>query len=222
MSRDKPKRTIEIRFSLFSLVCLMACWLGITLLAFFLGSMVGRMQQMNETKHRYAVPEHVVPEEDLPVLTFDEALTEPDITLNQPAIPAPDTAVRKAQKEGALSSKAPLPATSSSDSSEKVDKPKVIVDKPKNKADKPKEKETRRVIQIASFQEKARAESLSERLKKRGYRSFFSVSKAKAGGKSYFRVFVGPFSNLEEALIVKKKLEGKDKIKNTLIRQDAK
>jgi len=231
MSRDKAKRSVEIRFSLFSLICLMACWLGITLLAFFLGSMVGRMQQMTETKHRYAVPEHVVLEEDLPVLTFDEALSEPDIILNPPPSPARDTEGRRTPKDLVSSSEKPLSTTSSDTSPAKIDQSKVAqkLDKPqdsgaksKNRVDKPKDKEIRRVIQIASFHEKTRAESMVEKLKKRGYSAFLSISDPEAGGKAYFRVFVGPFSNMEEALTMKKKLEGRDKIKKTLIRQDTK
>ena len=227
MSRDKAKRTVEIRFSLFSLICLMACWLGITLLAFFLGSMVGRMQQMNETKHRYAVPEHVVPEEDLPELTFDEALSEPDITLNQPLFPARDIAGQKKPKARVSDSDEVLTATSPDTSPGKIEKPKDIAEKPKldsakakDRIDKPKEKAIRWIIQIASFKEKTRAESMVEKLKKRGYRAFFRVSTAKAGGKAYYRVFVGPFSKMEDTLAVKKKLESKDKINNILIRQD--
>ena len=236
MSQAKSRRKIEIRFSLFSLISLMACWLGITLLAFFLGSMMGRMQQMNESKHRYAVPEHAVPDEDLPVLTFDEALAEPDITLNQLPLPSRDSGGRQKAEGQASTPEVPSPAASSADDTKKVGKPengldkpengvdkaKKVAEKPKSLLDKPTKKGTRRVIQIASFKEKNRAESLVEKLKKRGYKSFLSVSDSSAGGEAYFRVFVGPFADMEETLAAKKALEGKDKIKNTFIRQEAK
>jgi cell division septation protein DedD len=78
MGKSTKRRPIEIRFSPLSLLCLFFIWVGVSGLAFYVGILVGRMEQMREIRRVYRADESVVAEEELPVLSFEESLTAPD------------------------------------------------------------------------------------------------------------------------------------------------
>lgn len=78
MGKASKRRPTEIRFSPLSLLCLFFIWVGVSGLAFYVGILVGRMEQMREIRRVYRADETVVAEEELPVLSFEEVLTTPD------------------------------------------------------------------------------------------------------------------------------------------------
>jgi len=78
MGKSTKRRPTEIRFSPLSLLCLFFIWIGISGLAFYVGILVGRVEQMREIRRVYRADESVVAEEELPGLSFEEALTAPD------------------------------------------------------------------------------------------------------------------------------------------------
>ena len=90
MGKSTKRRPTEIRFSPLSLLCLFFIWIGISGLAFYLGILVGRTEQMRETRRVYRADEDVAAEEELPALSFEEALSVPDegVTVGQPPIAA--------------------------------------------------------------------------------------------------------------------------------------
>ena len=78
MGTSIKRHPIEIRFSPFSLLCLFFIWLGVSALAFYVGILVGRMEQMREIRNAYSADERAVAEEESPFLSFEEALPAPD------------------------------------------------------------------------------------------------------------------------------------------------
>jgi cell division septation protein DedD len=64
-----------------------------------------------------------------------------------------------------------------------------------------------RTLQVASFRESDRAERQVRELKKKGYTCYSLASVHPENRKAYYRVFVGPFSNEENAREIKEKLE---------------
>ena len=78
MGKASKRRPTEIRFSPLSLLCLFFIWVGVSGLAFYVGILVGRMEQMREIRTVYRADETVVVEEELPLLSFEEALTASD------------------------------------------------------------------------------------------------------------------------------------------------
>ena len=78
MGKSDKRHPTEIRFSPFSLLCLLFCWVGVSGLAFYLGILVGRTEQMREIRGIYGADERAVVEEALPSFSFEEGLTRPD------------------------------------------------------------------------------------------------------------------------------------------------
>ena len=78
MGKSNKRHPTEIRFSPFSLLCLLFCWVGVSGLVFYLGILVGRMEQMGEIRRIYEADERAVVEEALPSFSFEEGLTRPD------------------------------------------------------------------------------------------------------------------------------------------------
>jgi cell division protein FtsN len=89
MAKANKRHPIEIRFSPLSLLCLFFCWVGATGLAFYLGILVGRMEQMREIRTHYRADESVVAEEELPPLSFEESLMLPEEELKQSTLSLP-------------------------------------------------------------------------------------------------------------------------------------
>ncbi len=78
MGKSGKKYAMEIRFSLPSFLCLFFLWLGVTGLAFYVGTLAGRMGQMREIRRVYRADEKAAGSEEPPVLSFEESLTAPD------------------------------------------------------------------------------------------------------------------------------------------------
>jgi hypothetical protein len=78
MGKSNKRHPTEIRFSPLSLLCLLFCWVGVSGLVFYLGILVGRMEQMREIRRVYRADERVAVEEALPALSFEDDLPRPD------------------------------------------------------------------------------------------------------------------------------------------------
>lgn len=78
MGKSPARHPTEIRFSPFSLICLFFIWVGVSALAFYVGILVGRMEQMREIRKVYRADESAATEEELPSLSFEESLTAPE------------------------------------------------------------------------------------------------------------------------------------------------
>jgi hypothetical protein len=78
MGKVAKRHPTEVRFSPLSLLCLFFIWIAVSGLAFYVGVLVGRMEQMREIRRVYRADESVVAEEELPILSFEESLVAPD------------------------------------------------------------------------------------------------------------------------------------------------
>jgi hypothetical protein len=78
MTKPRKKQPTEIRFSPLSLLCLLFCWVAVCGLAFYLGILVGRVDQMREVRRVYGDDERGGTEEELPYLSFAEDLVLPE------------------------------------------------------------------------------------------------------------------------------------------------
>jgi cell division protein FtsN len=78
MGKSNKRHPTEIRFSPFSLLCLFFIWLGISGLAFYVGMLVGRTEQMREIRTAYRADERAAAEEEFPFLSFEETLSAPE------------------------------------------------------------------------------------------------------------------------------------------------
>jgi hypothetical protein len=95
MGKSNKRHPTEIRFSPLSLLCLLLCWVGVSGLAFYLGVLVGRVEQLREIRKAYRADERAVVEEALPSLSFEEDLVRPDgdveaVSAPPSKAPAPD------------------------------------------------------------------------------------------------------------------------------------
>ncbi len=70
------------------------------------------------------------------------------------------------------------------------------------------------VLQLGAFRERRSADNLVKNLKDKGYSSFNKPSP----NEGYYRVFVGPFENRDQALKIKTKLESKEGFKGLLLK----
>jgi DedD protein len=70
------------------------------------------------------------------------------------------------------------------------------------------------VVKVVSYVDKIRANELSTELQKSGLKSF--VRSAKISGKTYYRVFVGPFVEKARALNTQKTIDKKYKVQSIL------
>jgi hypothetical protein len=110
MGKSSKRQPTEIRFSPFSLLCLLFCWVGVSGLVFYLGILVGRTGQMREIRRVYRADERAVVEEALPSLSFEEDLTGPDGELEAVSplpskAPSQGPSARSAGVEGGLEEK---------------------------------------------------------------------------------------------------------------------
>ncbi len=78
MGKSGKRHATEIRFSLPSLLCLFFIWLCVSGLAFYVGTLVGRMGQIREIRRVYRVDEKAMAVEEPPVFSFEESLTAPE------------------------------------------------------------------------------------------------------------------------------------------------
>ncbi len=78
MGKSTKRQPAEIRFSPLALLCLFFVWIGVSGLAFYVGILVGRMEQMREIRRVYRADETTVTTEEFPHLSFEESLLAPD------------------------------------------------------------------------------------------------------------------------------------------------
>ena len=87
--------------------------------------------------------------------------------------------------------------------------------------EKPKASSEERLLQIGTFSESKRAETVVQALQKKGYHSFQKEWVHGEPRKTYYKVFVGPFADLGKASESKARLETKEGYKGILIRTPA-
>jgi flagellar motility protein MotE (MotC chaperone) len=85
----------------------------------------------------------------------------------------------------------------------------------------PKDTANERLLQVATFSEPQRAESVVQALTQKGYRSFQKEWLHGEPSKTYYTVFVGPFPNKTEASETKAQLEEKEGYQGIMIRTNA-
>ncbi len=78
MGKSTRRHPAEIRLSPLTLLCLFFVWIGVSGLAFYVGVLVGRTEQMREIRRVYRADESAVPTEEFPHLSFEEELPAPD------------------------------------------------------------------------------------------------------------------------------------------------
>lgn len=209
MGKAKKGRFFEIRFSLPSLVGLLFCWVGIAMIAFYLGFLMGRTEQMDRDIQRYPVSEREGEGEKSAQLFFPEVLTRPETEL--------DTLFLSGQegKKSGQESRKPVAAPVQAESP--IPQP-VLSSAESLSADPSHAQAKTKVLQVASFREKERAEVFVRQLKKKGYACFYSTSIHPESNKAYYRVFVGPVPNPKEAARMKADLEKKEGFRGILVR----
>lgn len=211
MGKTKKDHFFEVQFSLPSLVGLLLCWVGIALTAFYLGFLMGRTDQMEKDRKRYAVSEVVSEDENVAQLTFTEELARSETDLENLSLSGQDGKGkgRDSQKDASGPGETVSPV------------PPPVLSSGKPPSEKPSRVEARpeaHVLQVASFREKERAETLVSQLKKKGYSCFHSGSTHPVSNRAYFRVFVGPVSGRKEADRIKSILERDEGFQGILIR----
>jgi cell division septation protein DedD len=78
MEKSARRHPTEIVFSPLSFFCLLLSWVGVSALAFYVGMLVGRGEQIREIRRAYRAEEVAQSEDELPLLSFEESLTAPD------------------------------------------------------------------------------------------------------------------------------------------------
>ncbi len=92
----------------------------------------------------------------------------------------------------------------------------LLKSKPGRKATLKKEITGNYAVQVAAFTSKERANREAERYRRKGYHT--SILIEVTSGKKFYKVLVGPYKTLEEARVIKKRLEREEK-KKLLLRR---
>jgi cell division septation protein DedD len=155
---------------------------------FILGMLVGRAQGQKLVANAPAASSaknevKVSPKDDKPDLTFFESRKEDSFQAApfKPA-PQPDPPPVETPKE--------KPATAVKTAEKASPAPITVIN-----------------WQIAAVRKDADAQKLLDEVKKKGFKKAFILAPAQADSNPYFRVQVGPFSDVIEAQDVKKRLE---------------
>jgi len=221
MKAKKNKRFFEIRVSSFSLIGLVLCWVGITLISFYLGFNFGLRSEQRIVKKDLQVYERVGDSEQPPDFSFPEVLGDSgqqneelvlfDDNMNELAIKTSKGKLKlPSEKKKQLK---PPRGKKKTVKPEKVSHLKpVIIEQEKRKDVK------ERLLQIASFRKRESAENLVNELREKGYPSFFTESIHPGTRQSLCRVFVGPYTSLDKAVRVKARLEDRERFKDIFIR----
>jgi len=209
MSRKKKERLAPIQFTLFSLVCLFLCWIGVTLVAFIAGYALGNAEKTRTAGRSFPVYERAGEGASPSSLTFPGVLgkTAPDFRdpgpVSDPLFEDHPAGKAPAEPSGVVERKAGQDVIPGSTA--------LRPEAPHAPGD--------RLIQVASFRQAKKAERMVQTLRGKGYRSFYSVSAPPQGsGPSLCRVFVGPFSSLERAGRIKSDLENNEGFHGLFIR----
>ncbi len=211
MGKKSKGRRLEVRFSLSAVACLMLCWVGISVLAFYVGMLMGRDDRDQFSRLKFSSADGVSAKQALAELTFENLLMRPS-----PADKVPQTVKEKKEKRTATSRE---PIQQLSVAMKKAPAARAVARKdPKPAASEKGATTGTKLLQVASFREKGSAGRLIKKLRDKGYRCFPAVSTNANSGTEYYRVFVGPYANLEEAAETKKNLEIKNGFKGIIIR----
>jgi len=74
MVKEQKGRPVQIRLSLYSFLGLILCWLLVGTLAFYGGTIVGRMAELRDAMERASRVEKIAPKK-MPALRFSEDLS---------------------------------------------------------------------------------------------------------------------------------------------------
>ncbi len=196
MKRHQKERSPEIRVSPVSFLLLLACWLGISILAFYIGMMRGRMEQMRELRDLYRAPERTDGGEEPPPFSFTEALESP--------LGVPSGSGAAAGKGGPVGGDGRAGTGRSG-----------LLEETSRRAGAMSRGEA---LQVASFRGAEGAERLVKILREKGYPCFRDLSGSEGSGTRYWRVFVGPFHAEGEARRTKERLEKEEGLEGIMIR----
>jgi len=209
MLKEQKSRPVQIRFSLYSFLGLILCWVFVCALAFYGGTIVGRMAELRDGIARASRAEKIAPKEEGLPLFFSEALSRgaapsTDLegeTLSPGAVPGkgPGSEVRAGTDERSSQQRM---AVSTSPPDNGIDEAGIVLEE--------------KVLQIGAFREFERAERLAQSLKAKGY-SAYIVSTGPAGSEPNHRVYVGPFPDPGAATQVRELLEGKEGLHGILL-----
>jgi hypothetical protein len=209
MVKEQKGRPVQIRLSLYSFLGLILCWLLVGTLAFYGGTIVGRMAELRDAMERASRVEKIAPKEDALPLRFSEDLSSdapPFLdrtgeTRRVGEVPGkgPGSEVRAGTDP--IGSQQSMTLSTSAPSNGITEEGVVLEDK---------------VLQIGAFRELERAEHLVQGLKAKGYPAYI-VSAGATEQEPHHRVFVGPFPDPEAANQVRELLEGKEGLHGILL-----
>lgn len=211
MGKKGKRFGLEIRFSLGAAVGLLFCWLGISLLAFYLGMLMGRSDGTQVALPEFPVIEGTGLEQSPAELTFHHLLSLPEsmtefpynlkqgkstgVTRPEEPKERPPAPEKRVTLKGMILEEGKVPVSSESKGSGGT-----------------------KLLQVASFKEMKSAGSLIRSLRQKGYPCFPGVASHGDSGTEYYRVFVGPYANLAQAAQAKRKLEEDSGLRGILIR----
>ena len=211
MGKKGKKRRLEIRFSLGAVVALLFCWVGISLLAFYLGVLMGRTEGDRVSLAEFPLVEDGGLNHSPAELTFDNLLSLPD---SMPEFPH---TVRKGQRTGMTGSEKAQDTSGTPE--RKVSLPGMV----SRKGDAPATPKRKtpggtKLLQVASFREIKSAGNLVRKLRQEGYPCFPGVSSQGDSQTEYYRVFVGPYDSFDQAAKTMRELEKNNGLQGILIR----
>jgi len=148
-----------------------------------------------------------------------EALFQPEVVENTKIEEALEA---KESSEGAINEKVET-ITKTELKPEPKPEPKKVLAKPKPESKEPSQPRLSEsgvpigwVIQAASFKSSKSAEAFSDKLLKANYKSYFKSVKTEKG--EYFRVFIGPYVDEQQAISVKRLIDKDYKVSSRVLR----
>jgi len=215
MSGSAKKPSFEIRFSFLSFGLLVSFWIGSVIFSFILGVQLNRIDHDGTARlQRFPVAEQ---EEEKPFssTSLDKEMNKPGIKLKEiPSLSQMDSAVVIKKAENGSSEKNNTAPTITNTLTQKKPGTEGSV----SSVEKKKSASGSKIIQVASFREKERAGFLVGKLNQKGFHSFSSFSSSSTEHGGFYRVYVGPFLNHDEAVKIKSKLEEQEDFSQLLIR----
>jgi|GEM_PF-1507549 hypothetical protein len=210
MSKDRRGRQIQVRFSLFSFLGLLLCWVLIAAFAFYFGTIAGRMAEVRDSLQRAARVERIAPPEEGIPLSFPESLSA--------GAPGPGGHTEKPSREQTSGGS----AEGSSSAVQSVAEtggagPLNGGAGDRGVAGRPAGKSEEKVLQIGAFRDLQRAERLVHSLRSKGYPAYLVSSDSTSDQGPSHRVQVGPFSDSAEAMRTKELLENQEALERVMV-----
>jgi hypothetical protein len=210
MTKKKKRRTSDIRMSVFSFACLLICWVGVTLTAFYLGCVLGRSDRNLVSTPAFPIYERVGESDRSSSFSFPKVLGDRRPSSQDPDLldPQPRPLPMLQEKTGSTGG---LPEAGGTAVEASAVKPEVSAP--------PAPSLSKMLIQVASFRDSMKAERLVGDLSRKGYRCFLMPPGDPDSQRPLYRVFVGPFTNRGMAEEIKEILQEKEGFKGIYIRK---